>query len=74
MTRLYQKEMKYNGHDDCFDQKLEIFYDICDQSGLPKESYRKAFTLMLTGDTLSYYHDNRLRLVIPFDDVCGRIK
>jgi hypothetical protein len=60
MTRLYQKEMKYNGYDNCFDQKLEIFYDIYDQSGLPKESYRKAFILMLTGDVLSYYHDNRL--------------
>jgi hypothetical protein len=66
--------MKYNGRDNYFDQKLEIFYNIYDQSGLSKESYRKAFTLILIKDILSYYYNNRLQLVIPFDNIYKKIR
>jgi hypothetical protein len=58
MARNYKTNMKYSGRKDCFNQRLEIFYDQCDSAGVPPEGFRRAFIIMLTGDALDYYYNN----------------
>ncbi|KAM3079070.1 hypothetical protein ACMFMF_003999 [Clarireedia jacksonii] len=43
MARNYKTDMKYSGRKDCFNQRLEIFYDQCDCVGVPEEGYRRAW-------------------------------
>jgi hypothetical protein len=74
MARNYKTNMKYSGRKDCFNQRLEIFYDQCDSAGIPPEGFRRAFTIMLTGDALDYYYNNSLRHITSFEDICTKIR
>ena len=53
-------EQKWDGGNSSFDQKLTIFYDICERVELPKEAIMKAFPIMLKGLALDYFYNNHM--------------
>jgi len=53
-------EQKWDGGNSSFDQKLTIFYDICERVELPKEAIMKAFPTMLKGLALDYFYNNHM--------------
>ncbi|KAI6249166.1 hypothetical protein HI914_02218 [Erysiphe necator] len=50
--------MKYKGVDDCLN--LQIFYDLCSESGILQQFYRAAFPILLTSKALTYYYYSAL--------------
>jgi hypothetical protein len=60
IARIYTDEQKWDGGNGSFDQKLTIFYDICERVELPKEAIMKAFPTMLKGLALDYFYNNNM--------------
>uniref|UniRef100_A0A093V206 Uncharacterized protein n=1 Tax=Talaromyces marneffei PM1 TaxID=1077442 RepID=A0A093V206_TALMA len=57
LSELYNHEMKYEGSNDSFGFKLDIFYDCCRQACLPfsPEAHRLALPIILKGEALDFY-------------------
>ena len=73
IIKTYIEEQKYDGHNDSFDFKLNIFHDICDRSGLPTIGYAKAFPTMLKGLALTHYYNSGLR-TYAFKAACDHVR
>lgn len=58
VSKAYSEQMKYKGPEDDFDQKLEEFYEQCNNAGLQPEFRSQAFTYMLTGEAKDHYAYN----------------
>ncbi|KAI6251189.1 hypothetical protein HI914_00898 [Erysiphe necator] len=65
--RSYSEEMKYKGADDCLNLKLQMFYDLCSESGVLQNYYRSVFPIMLTGEALTYYYSALAGKNLDFD-------
>eukprot|EP00171_Calliarthron_tuberculosum_P022803 IDg22803t1 len=62
---------KYNGTLlDNFERKLKVFFERCDQTGVPDHEKATAFSLMLEGVALQYYVDH---IKTSSDTIHGRI-
>jgi hypothetical protein len=59
VAKQYTDELKYNGNNGSFDQKLVIFLDICKRSELSikDEDLLRAFPIMLKGLALDQYYN-----------------
>jgi len=53
-------ELKWDGGNSSFNQKLTIFYDIYKRVELPKEAIIKAFPTILKGLVLDYFYNNQM--------------
>jgi hypothetical protein len=51
--------MKYNGTGS-FSHKLDIFYDVCNRVGFPKDDLKRTLPIMLTGFAQSVYYNRKL--------------
>jgi hypothetical protein len=59
LTRLYTAvELKYNGSEDSFNQKFNIYLSYYNQAGLSQEALLSGFINMLKGDALNFYLSN----------------
>ena len=56
--KMYTEKLQYGGENDNFYQKLKIFYDLCNQVGIPRIARNRAFLTMLRDMALDYYYDN----------------
>ena len=75
LTRMYNKDMKYNGENDGFDYKLTIFRDLCDRTDIPSQLFAKAYPTMLIGPALSHYYSNlSVFKHATFDEICDATK
>ena len=72
IIKTYTEEQKYDGLNDSFDFKLNIFYDIYNRSRLLPKGYTKAFPTMLKGLALAYYYNSGLR-TYGFKATCNYI-
>ena len=73
IIKTYIKEQKYDGHNNSFDFKLNIFYNICSCSGLPTIGYAKAFPTILKGLALTHYYNSGLR-TYAFKAACDHVR
>ncbi|RDW75512.1 hypothetical protein BP6252_06654 [Coleophoma cylindrospora] len=60
VAKIYTNNQKYDGVNNRFDLKLNIFYDICRRANLPPTSYMAAFPTMLKGLAQDHYYNNNL--------------
>jgi len=75
LTKCYIEESKYSSEGDNFALKLKIFLDTYKRVGLPSDSYRDAFPIMLKGLALDYYYLALLDVkdTLPFQKLCQDI-
>jgi hypothetical protein len=61
LTKLYTEDMKYEGSNDSFSLKLDIFHDSCRRACLlyTPEAYKLALPTMLKGQAQDYYYSWR---------------
>lgn len=73
VAKIYTDDQRYDGINDSFDFKLNIFYDICRRSGLTPEGYMSAFPTMLKGLAQEHYYSSSLSNR-PFLEACNHIR
>ena len=73
IIKIYIEEQKYNSYNNSFDFKLNIFYDIYNQSRLPINGYTKAFLIILKELALTYYYNLGLR-TYAFKAACNYVR
>jgi hypothetical protein len=73
IAKSYAEEQKYDGFNGSFDNKLTIFYSICNRQELPQEDLMRAFPIMLKGLAQDHFFDNQLSNY-TFEDACTNIR
>jgi hypothetical protein len=72
---MYTDKLQYKGNNDNFDQKLKVFYDLCNRAGIPKIARNQAFPTMLRDIALGYYYDNfDSDQPKPLDELCSAFR
>jgi hypothetical protein len=74
LIKIYSDSMKYSGGDDCFDYKLQIFYDFCFKANLGSAAYALAFSTMLKGQAHEYYFDHISGQTVDFKVMETRVR
>ncbi|RKF84059.1 hypothetical protein GcM3_002021 [Golovinomyces cichoracearum] len=74
MFKLFKEQHKYNGITDFLDQKLKIFYDLCQNFGVHKQQFLIAFPAILKDEVHEYYYDNLAEQGLSFMEICSRLK
>lgn len=72
--KLFREQHKYNGQTDFLDQRLRVFYDICETFCVPKQQFSCVFPAMLTGAAHEYYYDQIAGQGFGFGEVCNKMK
>lgn len=73
-VRMYREEMKYGGAEDSLSVKLHMFYDNCQNAGLPVEAYTMATPTILKGQTQKYYYRRLAALKLGHYDIVDRFQ
>ncbi|KAF2741589.1 hypothetical protein M011DRAFT_372115, partial [Sporormia fimetaria CBS 119925] len=76
LVKLYtlDSSQKFSGEKyDVFDTKLEIFEENAWKAGITQH-FEEAFSSMLTGDALQFYHDYLARQNVPFEQMVERMR
>jgi hypothetical protein len=58
LEKMYKEDYKYSGRGDNFSYKLGIFDEICMKANVPLRHRNIAYSTMLRGAALDYYHTN----------------
>ena len=58
LTKMYTEKLQYGGNNNNFDQKLKVFHDLCNRTGIPRIARNQAFPTMLRDIALDHYYDN----------------
>ncbi|RKF84084.1 hypothetical protein GcM3_002017 [Golovinomyces cichoracearum] len=70
LAKLYSEPMKYTEEQDSFKYKVEVFEEKCSHAEINDDQGKaKAFSTMLTGDSLSYFYT--LPLCNSFAAICS---
>ena len=70
--KIYKDKNKFSDTDDNFNLKITIFYDNGRQVGLPTDAYIYDTSIMLSGQTQTYYYANWSNTSI-FNQFCTNI-
>ena len=69
---MYTDKLQYGGNNNNFDQKLKVFHDLCNRTGIPKIARNQAFPTMLQDMALEYYYNNfDSDQPKPLDELCS---
>lgn len=70
---MYDDDMRYDGSNGSFDQKLTVFEATCRRVKLPKDLFMDAFPDMLKGLAKAHFYNNHLN-ERTYEDVCTHLR
>ncbi|EED20730.1 conserved hypothetical protein [Talaromyces stipitatus ATCC 10500] len=60
LRKAYSEDLRYGNNEDTFDYSYQYFLEMCGHMGIhTQDAQRKAFFVMLKGEALRYYFDNK---------------
>ena len=72
LDKIYKDDDKFSGTGDNFAFQVYIYYDKCQQAGLPPEAYLQGASIMLSGHVQAHYYNNPSHT--SFDDFCIKMR
>jgi len=73
LRSAYTEDEKYDGESGGFDFKLQIFFTNAKKCAVPQEAYDMAFSTMLKGKALQYYHMQGISR-LNFQEACDEMR